>query len=54
MTKLEEIDTTTQTGQYLMAAMGLLTSTIRKDKTPNQVLVELTTLKTKMYEQVKK
>jgi len=46
---LKQIDTSTNEGQYLMAALALITTTSRTDKTPYEVLDELTILKNKMY-----
>jgi hypothetical protein len=47
---LNDIDTSTKEGKYLMAALAALTTESRRNQTPWEVLADLTILKDKMYE----
>jgi hypothetical protein len=49
ITELNHIDTTTKEGKYLLAALSVITTECRRDKTPFQVLRELTALQGKIY-----
>lgn len=49
ITNINQIDTSTKEGKTLMAALAFITTTSRTDKTPYEVLEELTELKNKMY-----
>ncbi len=46
--ELGEINVETKEGQYLMAALAVITTECRTNKTPDQVIEELTVLKDKM------
>lgn len=48
---IRNIDTTTDTGQLLMAAIALITSTYQTNKTPFQVMGQLRWLQNEMYKE---
>lgn len=47
---IKEIDTTTEEGRMLMAALAKITTESQTDKTPYEVLIQLNVLKDKMFE----
>ena len=48
ITDLNQIDTTTEEGKLLMAALATITTTTARDKTPYEVINELYELTKKM------
>lgn len=46
---INDIDTSTKEGKYLIAALAKITTESQKDKTPDDVLDQLTELKNKIY-----
>jgi len=46
---LNEINTSSKEGKYLMAALAKISTESQTNKTPYEVLDQLTTLKDKMY-----
>jgi hypothetical protein len=49
ITKLNQINTDTQEGRMLMAALAKLTTESQRDKEPDEVLAQVNALKNKMY-----
>ena len=49
MKDIREIDTKTEQGKMLLAAIAKITTESQTDKTPNEVLGQLNKLKHKMY-----
>jgi hypothetical protein len=50
---INEINTKTEEGKLLLAAMAIITTTIRTDKTPATVLKELQSLSEEMFNKQK-
>lgn len=49
MENLNDIDTNTEEGKMLMAALAKISTESQRDKTPDEVLLQVFNLKNEMY-----
>lgn len=50
MKEINEIDIDTELGQYLLAAIAIISRESQTDKTPNEILLKIGELKKEMFE----